>query len=83
MAARSVRPGDLDLIWGEAGLLRIVGPVDGSYRLTVSDFSGRVVHTASGGAGSLSHAVSGLGKGIYFVSLASRGANRTFKAIRF
>lgn len=83
IASRSVRAGDLDLAWGEAGLLRITGPVDADYRLSVADFSGRVLHTVSGGAGSLSHSFPGLSKGIYFVSLASRTGNRSFKAIRF
>jgi hypothetical protein len=80
---RSVRAGDMSLAWSGEGNLHVTGPVDADYKLTVADFSGRVVRTVSGQAGMIDSEFPGLAKGIWFVNLAARSGNRTFKAIRF
>lgn len=83
--ANPAAPGDLGMSWtgNAAKSLRVSGKVESDYRISLTDFSGRVLRTASGHAGQATHEFTGLSKGVYFVNLATRGGNRTFKAIRF
>jgi hypothetical protein len=65
------------------GNLTVTGFAEGDYRLSLMDLQGRVIAHRSGPAGALSQAFPGLGKGVYFLDLATPKGSLLTKAVRF